>query len=987
VSARPRKEKDVSQEAGKTASARSTTDAVRQTALQDEMQAGKDQLETYLDAMAVMVVARNTSGTVIKINRKAAEMLGYDEPHILGKNWFDNFVPERLRATASSYFRKIMQEEIKVVRMYEQPVLCKSGKEIMIRWFSTLVRDKKGKIVGSINCGFDICQEKLLESSLKESEEKHKTIFENARLGIYRTTSDGKILMANPAIVKMLGYSSFEELSARNLEKEGFHPDTPRRLFIEKIEGDGEVAAFESKWLKRDGSVVVVRENARAVRDEKGKTLYYEGSVEDIGKQRQSREELRYRVGFERLIASISTRFVNVEGGAVDRTIEQVLQEIGEFEGIDRCHIYQFSKDGKQMTRTHGWNRGTDQQPGEGRARQEVIIHPWTLKKMRRGEVVQLSKAARLEQHRVNTDAEYEYMERRGICSLLCVPFKMYRQERGFVALASEVEDRVWSADTVSLLRVICEIFSAALELKFASAALGKERKLINFLMDNIPDHIYFKDKDSRFIRVNKAMLADHGFKNAEEILGKTDFDVFTNEHATQAFSDEQEVMKTGRPILGREEKETWPDGSETWASTTKMPLYDEKGEIIGTFGVSRDITVRRRMERERRELETKIQYAQKLEGLSVLSGTIAHDFNNLLMGILGHASLALMELKPESPAWENVKQIETTALYAAELTNQMLAYSGKTKVTLHPLNLASLVKELSHLLEVSISKKAKLIYSFSEPGSMIEGDSGQLRQVVMNLIINASDAIGDKAGTITISTGIMECDDRFLSECYVGEGSSPGSYAYLEIADTGCGIDPEMLDRVFEPFFTTKKSGRGLGLAATVGIVASHKGALKVESVVGKGTTMRVLIPLVSRKGEEPDATKRTEFRWRSGGTVLVVDDDEVVCKVTEKLLEKFGFTAITAWSATSAAEKVRLPGKRVVAVLLDMTLPEITGAEALKMVRAAVGNVPIILMSGFNVESSTADIEAGTFEGFLQKPFSGETLAAHLHEVLEKE
>jgi len=344
---------------------------------------------------------------------------------------------------------------------------------------------------------------------------------------------------------------------------------------------------------------LIVRESARAIRDQNGKTVYYEGTIEDITRQKQSQEELRYRVGFDRLIASISTRFVNIEAGAVDGTMEQVLQEIGEFEGIERCHIYQFSKDGKQMIRTHCWNAPTEEQPGGERARQEVAVHPWTLKKLRRGEVVQLSRMARIDQRRLNTDAEYEYMNageyaRYSACLSRCTGRigDLWRWLRKF-------DDRVWSTDTISLLRVICEIFSAALELKSTSAALGKERKLINVMLENIPDHIYFKDKQSRFIRVNKALLVDHGFMNPEEIVGKTDFDIFSNEHASQAFNDEQEVMRTGNAIVGREEKETWPDGSETWASTTKMPLYDDKGDIVGTFGVSRDITVRRRMEQE----------------------------------------------------------------------------------------------------------------------------------------------------------------------------------------------------------------------------------------------------------------------------------------------------------------------------------------------------------------------------------------------------
>ena len=543
-----------------------------------------------------------------------------------------------------------------------------------------------------------------------------------------------------------------------------------------------------------------------------------------------------------------------------------------------------------------------------------------------------MSRSTMLTQRRINAEAEYEYMERQGILSLLCIPFRMHGDEKGLLVLTSEKEQRTWSPDTISLLRVICEIFSTALNLKFTAAELEKERRLMNVFMDTIPDHIYFKDKESKFIRVNKAFVRDVGKGRQDSMVGLSDFDVFTEEHARQALKDEQEVMRTGEPLLGNDKKETWPDGSETWVSTTKMPLYDEKGEIIGTFGISRDVTARRRMEQERRELELKIQYAQKLESLSVLSGTIAHDFNNLLMGILGHTSLAIMELTQESPAWENIKQIEATALCAAELTNQMLTYSGKSKVTLQPLNLTSVVREMSHLLEVSVTKRAKLIYNFNDTGEMIEGDSAQLRQVVMNLIINASDAIGNKMGVVTVGTGLMECDAAYLSKCLTGDDSRPGKYVYVEVSDNGCGMDKKTMGRIFEPFFTTKSTGRGLGLAAVVGIVRAHRGGLKVESEIGKGTRFLVLLPLSSKRPQALERRARDESAWRSSGTVLIVDDDEIVCKVTEKILTKFGFTVTTAWSAGSAVQTAKKCAGQIVAVLLDVTLPDMAGADVLQ-------------------------------------------------------
>ena len=827
--------------------------------LEKEVEEGQEHIQLYMDAMAVLVVVIDSSGNVIAVNRKTADVLGYGGQEMVGKSWFNTFMPPDSRASRKNDFERVMAGLIDDVTNLEGLMLCRSGQEKMIRWYITRVRDADGKIIANIGCGLDMAQEKALESNLIESESKYRNLFENSPIGIFRTTPDGRVLIANPALVRMLGFSSFEELATRNIDKNGHHPDTPRKLFIDKIERDGEVVGFESKWLKRDGSVMHARENATAVRDSQGKTVYYEGTVEDVTRQKENQEELYYRLHFERLIASVSTRFVNIDARLVDQAIDRVLQEIGEFEGVDSCRINQFSKTGKQIARTHGWRKSEGDETIGEKTKQTIDLHPWTLKKLWRGEVVQLSRTSRLTQRKINAEAEYEYMERQGIQSLLCIPFRMYGQEKGLLILAAEHQERTWSPDTISLLRVICEIFSAALELKFTAMELEKERMLMNILMDTIPDHIYFKDKQSRFIRINKAMAKDFGMTSPEVAVGKNDSDIFSAEHAKQAFKDEQEVMRTGRPIVAKEEKETWPDGLETWVSTTKMPMYNEKEEIVGTFGISRDISVHRRMEQERHELELKIQYAQKLESLSLLSGTIAHDFNNLLMGILGHTSLALMELTNESPAWESVKQIETTALCAAELTNQMLTYAGKSKVTLQSLNLASLVREMSHLLEVSISKKVKLIYNFDDTGTLIEGDSAQIRQVVMNLIINASDAIGNKMGTINVSTGLMPYDPVCFSKCYVRlDEPVAESYAYVEVKDSGCGMDKATIGRMFEPFFTTKATGRGLGLAAIMGIMRSHKGGLCVESEVGKGTTFHVFFPVSTRQAQAENSGER---------------------------------------------------------------------------------------------------------------------------------
>ena len=276
------------------------------------------------------------------------------------------------------------------------------------------------------------------------------------------------------------------------------------------------------------------------------------------------------------------------------------------------------------------------------------------------------------------------------------------------------------------------------------------------------------------------------------------------------------------------------------WVHSEAVPITIDGRPA--TLVTSTDFTDRKRAEEERRKLDLRLRESQKIESLAVLAGGIAHDFNNLLTAVMGNASIALMELSPESPVREIVEEIETAARRAADLTGQMLAYSGKVHFFVEPLNLPRMVEEMGLLLEALISRQSVLEYHFSPDTPVIEGDAGQIRQVMMNLIINASES-GD--GVISISTGKFFADRGYLSGAYLSDDLAEGDYAFLEVADTGSGMDQETLSHIFEPFFSTKFTGRGLGLAAVLGIVRGHRGAIKVSSEVGCGTSFKVLFPV----------------------------------------------------------------------------------------------------------------------------------------------
>lgn len=385
------------------------------------------------------------------------------------------------------------------------------------------------------------------------------------------------------------------------------------------------------------------------------------------------------------------------------------------------------------------------------------------------------------------------------------------------------------------------------------------------------------------------------------------------------------------------------------------------------------------------RYLESRILNTQKLESLGVMAGGIAHHFNNLLTGILGYSSLTLAELPPGSPHRWSIEQIEATAQRAAELTRQLLVYSGKANYHREAVDLTLILTEMNSLLDV-MAQKVALRTNFAEPLPLVHGDMTQLRQVVTNLVTNAADALEDEMGTITIATGAVHLTaDRIARLEIIGEELKAGHYVFLEVVDTGCGIDAEARAHVFDPFFTTKLTGRGLGLPATLGIVRAHGGAIEVSSEPGHGTTVRVFFPVISSPdGADIPSAGGLNSRESNRGTVLIVDDEDTVRGVLKLMLEKLGFDVLTAPDGLRGIEAFRTRKDEIVAVVLDKTMHHLSGAETLVQLRAIKSNVPVILSSGYSQEEIISGFRTEDLAGFLAKPYRLDALEQVLERIV---
>ncbi|NTV48955.1 MAG: PAS domain S-box protein [Geobacteraceae bacterium] len=502
---------------------------------------------------------------------------------------------------------------------------------------------------------------------------------------------------------------------------------------------------------------------------------------------------------------------------------------------------------------------------------------------------------------------------------------------------------------------------------KQTEEALASSERFLKTIVDSEPECIKMIDINGNLLMMNPAGLEMIDADSFEQVKGQCVCPLITEPYREAFMALTKQVFQGIPGIL--EFEAIGLKGRHIWLETHAVPFRNEHGEIVSLLGITRDITERKRAEDERINLEKQILHAQKLESLGVLAGGIAHDFNNILTSVIGNADLALMRINPESPAVDNLRSIEIAAARAADLAKQMLAYSGKGKFVISNHDINGLLEEMLHILQVSISKKAVLRLNLTRPLPSVEADATQLRQIIMNLVINASEAIGDKSGVIAITTGCMDCDSSYLKDVWLDENIGDGLYVFIEIADTGCGMDKETLSKLFDPFFTTKFTGRGLGMAAVLGIVRGHKGAVKVYSEPGKGSTFKILLPASSKPAEIFNHDSRNDH-WRGSGTVLLVDDEETIRGVSAEMLKELGFKVVTANDGREAIEAYKARTD-ISFVILDLTMPHMDGEQCFRELRMLNPDVKVIMSSGFSELEVTQKFVGKGLAGFIQKPY----------------
>lgn len=776
---------------------------------------------------------------------------------------------------------------------------------------------------------------------LRESEAALRQITEalDQVVWLYDLRSEKQVFMS-PAFERVYGLPVEAMAADPTCWRKVVHPDDLEMASIAVEKGNADPAGCDVQYrvVKRDGSVRWIHDRAVPLIGPDGDLEYVAGIAQDVTELREAQETLRGRESYYRgLFESSNDAFMIFEPEG-----ERILS-VNE----RACAMYGYTPE--ELTRMSMENLSTD--VGRGRARIEATV------------------AAGKHDEFIT-----QHVRRDG--TLIDVEIRAAVIEHGG-------------------RRVILSVNRDVTERRQAQERLEESEARSRMMLDNVDVVVWEGEPETfRFTYVNGRAEALTGFTVAEWLEPGFWAAQLHPEDRDWALSYCAASTALGEPHQF-EYRLVAKDGRVLWLRDI-VSVERREARPTRVRGVMVDITAMKRAEEEQKRLDEQLMQAQKLESLGVLVGGVAHDFNNLLAGVLGNAGVAIRGLAPDDPARRNLEQIQAAAARAADLTRNMLAYAGEGQITPRPADLRALVRETLTLVSGSIARSATVRVKTDEPLLLVECDAAQVSQVVMNLVLNASDALGSKSGTIQIRTGVGVPGEEDLRRAFPAGWAGGGEMVFLEVSDTGCGMAQELVPRIFDPFFTTKFAGRGLGLAAVLGIVRGHGGAISVTSEPEAGSTFRVWFPAIAGTlGQTvempgPMPTAATAAQGQTLGTVLVVDDERMVLDMVAAVLESAGFAVI---KASGGAEALRLlstagtegTGRSIDGVLLDLTMPEMDGEQVLKAMRVASPKTPVVLMSGYGERQVLERLAGVEVKSFLAKPFRVEDLIATARGMVE--
>ncbi|MCU1262543.1 MAG: signal transduction histidine kinase [Bryobacterales bacterium] len=796
----------------------------------------------------------------------------------------------------------------------------------------------------------------FLENELADTQAREQDLndfLENALLGLHWLDANGVIIRANQAELELLGYSRSEYVGRNIVE---FHADPVAIRDILRRLTDKETLRNYEAWLRhKDGSLRYVQISSN-VRWNKGEFVHTRCLTRDITDRKRREQRLLTQNGVGRTLASAST----FEDAAPD-----LLEQVGRHLGLRAGYLW--IREGNRLHCAASWADDAERYRGFSDGCEEFpfddpIGFPSRIWNSREPQwVTDLAGG--------HESPSWNLAARLGLRSAFGFPIVLGEEARAVMEFFTD-ELRAPDKELLEMTAAVGRQIGEFLERTEVRQRLAEREESYRVLTETASDGIVTIDGGSNILFANSPAAEMFGYTR-EELIGSNMTVVMPERLRDTHLAAVSHVVATGERHL------------HSWRIVQLTGLHRHGYEFplevsFGAYwqgskpvfvGVLRDTT-------ERTRLEEGMRQAAKLESLGVLAGGIAHDFNNLLTGILGNISLADEMLPGDHPAKPALEDAMEASERASHLTRQMLAYAGKGKFVVQPIDISELVREISALVRTSIPKHVAIRLDLGASLPPVEADSAQLQQLVMNLVINGAEAVpADRRGIVLVTTRLQKVSDSGEAE--------PGAYVAISVQDNGSGMDDATRAKIFDPFFTTKFTGRGLGLAAASGIVKGHKGLLRVFSTPGQGTTFRVLLPAGRGRAQEvPPGRTATDL---SGlGTILVVDDEEIVRKVAATSLRRYGYTVVTAENGRTGVEQFRQTHSDLAAVILDVTMPVMNGEHALALMKSINPAVPVVLSSGYSEAEATVRFEGQGLAAFLQKPYTAKRLAEKINAVL---
>jgi two-component system, cell cycle sensor histidine kinase and response regulator CckA len=814
----------------------------------------------------------------------------------------------------------------------------------------------EGRPFGSLAMYEDVSERRRAEEGKRRAEEKFRSLFENAVEGIFLTTVDGRYVSVNPALARMCGYASPEEMiaSVKDVAQAVYVDAEFRNDFKRLIEQRGVVEGLEYRIRRKDGTTLWISENAHAVRDISGKIIAYEGTVEDISERKRSE--------LERQVTTEIIHSVNVTDN-LDDLLHMIHAALRKVLYAENCFVALY----EPVTAMFHFPFFVDQY--------DVAPPPQKVGRSCTAYVYRTGHAMLIPQGAFDKLAQDGEVELVGTPSpsWLGVPLRTPAATIGVLVVQHYEDENAYTVRDLEFLSSVGGQIALAIERKRAEAKVRESEARLRVLVEQLPAVLWTVDKNLRFTSSVGAGLARLGLK-PDQFVGRSLLEYFETTDQTFLPIAAHKRAISGEPVTFHVE---WKGGSYACHAE---PLRDANGQVLGAICMSLDVT-------DRKQLEEQLRQAQKMEAVGRLAGGIAHDFNNLLMVIQGYADLLAERLPAGDPMRRNAEQIQMAGQRAASLTRQLLAFSRKQMLAPSIISVHTVVADMEKILRRLIGEDIQLETSSVSDLWLVKADRSQIEQVIMNLAVNGRDAMPN-GGRLTIETANVELDSFFSRHTVV---MSPGKYVMLAVTDNGCGMDAETQSHIFEPFFTTKEKGKGtgLGLATVYGIVKQSGGYIWVYSEPGRGTSFKIYLPRIEEESAKSLKDNRVESKTlpRGSETVLLVEDEEGVRQLAREYLETSGYTVVEAEDGHTALELAAMSVAPIHLLMTDVIMPGISGRELAERIAKIRPGIKVLYMSGY---TDQAVVHHGILENgavLLQKPFTMATLASKLREILAVE